>query len=262
MKRARLVGACLVTALALSATWAGSASALPEIGRCISQAKGKYTDGNCTKLAKKPEVGTKERAKGSGGKNGFTAVGGEGVLETESGTKITCKSQSAKGVYDEDAGVIREVENVVITLRRCETPLIDTGCQNTATEGEIVTNALHGPLGYISKAGKEVGQELTPSAKKGPITEFECGFGAAKLVVKEGAKKGGNCVIAPVVNVNEMSLTAKQTYSGAAGKQNPQNFEGKPVCNMEIATNGGPAERMTWAFTTTVTNEQELEIFA
>jgi hypothetical protein len=262
MKRMRIMGLCLVAVFAISAIGAVSASALPEVGRCVAKAKGKYTDANCTKLAVKPVIGTKERAKGSGGANGFTASGGEGVLETEGGTKVICKTQSAVGTYDEDTGAIKEVEGVTATFSGCELPIITASCQSGAEAGVIKTNVLQGPLGYISKAGKTVGQELTPFVKKGAFASFECGAGAVKIVVKEGAKLGHNCVIAPVANSDEMSLTAKQTYSGAAGKQNPQNFEGKTICNLESAANGGPAERATQALTTTVTNEVELEIFA
>jgi hypothetical protein len=273
MKRMRIMGLCLVVAVAISAIAAVSASALPEIGRCVAKVeiKSKYTDSNCNVKAVKGN-GKFEFVKGAGAVNeGFTSTGeSEGILETEGGTKVICHVQSATGKYDEDfstttppVGSIKEVEGVVAKFNECELPVIKGACNSTGkASGEIVTNTLQGPLGYINKAKKEVGQELTPATKKAAFAEFSCGGGAVKIVVKEGPKLGHNCIIAPVVKVNEMSLTATQTYSGSAGKQNPQNFEGKTVCNLESNASGGPFERATQALITKVTNEQPLEIKA
>jgi hypothetical protein len=267
MKRMRIMGLCLVAAFALSAIGAVSASALPEVGRCVEKVSStsKYTDANCTKKAVKGN-GTHEFLKGAKSETEgvhFTSAGGEGVLETEAGTKVVCQTQTATGKYDQDTGAIKEVESVVARFNTCAIPALGIACNSKgAAPEEIVTSSLHGPMGYIKKLAKSVGQELTPDVKKGAFAEFECGGGAAKVVVKEGTHGGHNCVIAPVTPVNVMSTTAEQVYSGAAGKQSPQNFEGKTVCNLESGLNGGAAEPATQSLTTTVTNEEALEIKA
>jgi hypothetical protein len=264
-----MMGLCLVAAFALTAIGAGTASALPEVGRCVAKAGGKYKNSNCTETTK--TGGTFEFVKGAEKLN-FTSKGGEGVLETVSGTKIVCKTQSAVGKYRQVNGVIKEVEGVVASFQECSLPILGVTCQSGATTGEITTFTLKGPLGYISGEKTKtpvVGQMLTPAKAKGLFAEFECGKGAVKVKVKgkEGAvegKTGGNCIIAPVENANEMSLTVKQIYSGEKGVQKPQHFQlaTSKFCNLESNSNGGAFEAATQALTTVVTNEEALEIKA
>jgi hypothetical protein len=277
MKRMRIMGLCLVAAFALTAIGAGSASALPEIGRCVAKAgTGKYKDAACTKKAgAKAEEKQFEFVKGPEvGKTGFTSAGGEGVLETVSGTKIICTTQSATGKYKRlSTGVTKEVEGVIAKFEGCGIPAIGAKCKTKGeAEGVISTLSLKGPLGYISgekTTSPVVGQLLTPTKAKGLFAEFECLGGGivVKVKGKEGAvegKTGGNCIIAPVKNANEMSLTATQVYEGSGGKQNPQHFQlsTSKYCNLESNTNGGAFEAATQALTTVVTNEEALEIKA
>jgi len=275
----RIMGLCLVAVFAVTAFAASSAFGAAEIGRCVSQpGTGKYKNAACTEKAGKL-VGEKlfEFKKGAASEaessTGFTSAGGEGTLETESGTKITCKTQSASGKYDQDTGAIKEVEGVVATFKECELPLLHASCKTVgAEEGEIKTHKLKGPLGYISGEKTKtpvVGQELTPEKAKDKFAEFECAGGAVKVVVKgkEGAiegKTGGNCVIAPLSEVNVMSEHVVQTYSGAGGNQSPQHFQPatSKYCNLESNTNGGPFEKATQALSTEVTNKEALEVKA
>jgi hypothetical protein len=267
MKRMRIMGLCLVAAFAISAIGAVSASALPEIGRCVAKAGGKYADAGCKVKAAKGK-GVTEWLKGGGGsKLGFSVVGGVGELETESGTKVVCQASTASGLYKETSGAIKEVQKVVARFTTCELPLLTAVCTTKgAAAGEIVTNSLKGPLGYISKAKLEIGQELTPETKKGAFTTFECGGGAVSIIVGEGkVNKGGhNCIIAPIVSVNVMSTTATETYSaetvGSKKFQKPNKFEGKTLCELESAANKGPAEFSNQTQVNSVTNEQALEI--
>jgi hypothetical protein len=280
MKRMRIMGLCLVAAFALTAIGAGTASALPEIGRCVAKAgTGKYKDANCTKKAgSKAEEKQFEFVKGPvEGKTKFTSAGGEGVLETVSGTKIVCTTQSATGKYKRlSTGVTKEVEGVIARFEGCAIPALGTPCASGAEAGVISTQSLKGPLGYIS--GEKtltpvVGQDLTPTKAKGLFAEFKCLEGGITVKVKgkegaaEGGRTGANCIIAPVKNANEMSLTATQVYEGSGGKQNPQHFQDKGTtlskfCNLESNTNGGAFEAATQALTTVVTNEEALEIKA
>jgi hypothetical protein len=282
MKRMRIMGLCLVAVFAITAITAVSASALPEVGRCVSQPNtGKYKDAACIvkagKLLSEKSFEFKKGAKSETEGVGFTASGGVGTLETESGTTITCKTQSATGKYDEDTGAIKEVETVVATFKGCELPLIKGECKTVGSAaGEIKTEKLKGALGYISGEKSKppvipvVGQALQPEKAKGNFAVFECGGGAVKVIVKGSLKegvaghKGGECVIAPLSAVDVMSTTVEQSYSGAGGNQSPNHFQlaTSKYCNLESNANGGPFEKATQALVTTVTGEEALEVKA
>ncbi len=265
MKRTRIMGLALVAAFAFSALAAASAFAKPEIIRCYAKTGGKYTESNCKTKSTSKSPGSFEISKVPV-KKGFTSSGGEGTLETANGTKVICSTQSATGEYKSTTST-KEVTNVISKFNGCGIPALGLTC-NTAGDaaGEITTNKLGGKLGYISGKGSKtpvVGQELHPLVKKGSFTSFECGGGAVKVIVGEGAGKGGDCIIAPVGPANVSSTTVTQEYSGSGGKQNPQHFEGSTkTCNLESNTNGGAYERATQALVTTVTNEEALEINA
>jgi hypothetical protein len=277
MRQMRLVGLCLTTALVLAAIGASSASALPEVGRCVAKAGGKYTNNNCTK--KVTSGGSFEWLKGTGGGNKFTATSGEAVLEGESGTKIVCKNSTAVGKYDEDgtAHAIKGVESVVATFHECEDPGIGKICHSAGQlEGVIVTETLEGNLGYIVKKPAKVGQELHPAKKGGPFAVFECGLpssGGIKVTVKEntsgapGSKGGGNCIISTLTEVNVMATSVGDVFKASGiGKQDPQSFENKkpPICNLEseFAAFPAPFERSTQTEIAEVFSEEPLEIKA
>src|SRR6476619_8184474 len=100
MKRRKILGLALVAVFALGALVAGSASAKPEIGRCVSVAgTGKYTNSNCTVKAKPTKTGNFEFKKGLV-KSGFKATTGEAFLEGASGIKVVCSSSVATGTID------------------------------------------------------------------------------------------------------------------------------------------------------------------
>jgi hypothetical protein len=271
MRRIRMMGLCLIAAFAMGAIAAGSASALPEVGRCVAQAgTGKYTESNCVKKAgSKTEEKQFEFKKGAGtGSKAFTSKGGEGVLTLQSGNSVRCKTQAAAGEWKEASGAIKEATNVVATFTGCE--LLSTACTTEGeAEGVIVTKKLGGKLGYIKKSTKLVGQELHPLLKKegthaGNFAIFKCGAAALSEVREGPSKTGHNCIIAPVEPVNVMSTTGTELYSELkAGEQNPQKFEtSKTNCNLEASLNGGPFEKSSQALTTTVTMGQALEIKA
>ncbi len=262
MKRMRILGLAVVAVFAVTAFAASSALALPEFGRCIAKAGGKYADGNCTVKAAKGK-GTNEFVKTIEKKN-FTSAGGAGVLETESGTRVECTAQSATGEFKGTTS-FKEVKNVVARFTGCTLPLLGAQCGTAGSAaGEIVTQKLTGKLGYISKASKTVGQELKPEVKGGAFVTFECSS-AAKIVVKEGTKKlGHNCVIAQIGPVNTSSTTSEEKYlTKGSGVQNPEKFEGSaPRCNLESALNGGAAELSSQSLLTTITAEEAIEIKA
>ena len=281
MKRMRSTGLCLVAVFALGAFAASSASALPEVIKCVAKpGTGKYKNAACTlkagaKVEEKQFEIIKEITKA-----GFTTASGESFLETENGTKITCLSSTATGKYDVDLSPTtgkqlptNEVETVVSTFKDCSIVAAKAVCTGIgAASGEIKTFALGGKLGYINKAKKEVGQQLKPEVSvslnpKKRVARFECaGFGLTE--VGEGTGKGHNCIISAVTSpVNEMALTVSLLYSSIvteAGKvQFPQKFEGAATtCAEETKLGEGPWEHSIQSQGVTQTNEEPLEIKA
>jgi len=268
MKRMRIVGLCLVAAFALSAIGAGSASALPEIGRCVAQAGGKYTDANCTVKSSKGN-GKTEFVKNAV-KTKFTSVGGEGKLQGATGTEIKCTTQSATGEYLQKGTGTKEVTNVQAKFNGCELPLFGAECKSKgAAAGEILTTKLKGKLSYTS--GKKtpavkVNQGLSPVVKKKGFTEFECPAVGVVVYVGEGPEKGHETILADIGPVNTMATTATETYAGSGGKQTPNFVEGKGtvIDNLESSLSGpkGTFERSDQVLVTTITNEEALEIKA
>jgi hypothetical protein len=270
MRRIRVVGLCLVAVFALGAFTAGSASALPEIGRCVAKAGGKYTNANCTT---KKAGGTFEFVKNAVKKK-FTAasIAGKIQLEGAGGTAITCTSQSATGEYLEKGATpsTKEVHNVVAKFNGCEIPLFGAKCQSTATEGEIVTTKLKGAMEYIS--GKKtpavvVGQALSPEVKKKGFALFKCPAVGVEVYVGEGPGKGHETVIADFTkaSVDAMSLHSVEEYKGTKGVQEPDHKEGSAVIdNLESSLSGpkGTFEKSDQELNTEVTNEEELELLA
>jgi hypothetical protein len=272
-RRSRAITGWLTAALLLlGALVAASASALPEVGRCVARAgTGKYKDANCAeKAGKLVSERSFEFTKGAAKKT-FTEAGGRAELEFSGGSTLSCGSASAVGEYSEVSGAIKGVQHLVITLNECESPLLyRPGCKTLgAREGEFVSAPLKGALGYLSGKGTKtpvLGQELHPEAAKGAFLEFECGAGAVKVKIGVSTKKpnGGDCVIGALEPVNTMSSTFTETFSGAKGVQSPHSFETAPtkVCNLESSTNGGKFEGFDMAFNATITGEEALEIKA
>jgi len=288
MKRTKILGLCLVAAFAISiAVTATSAMALPEYGICVLKEKtGKYADTNCVKKATTGEktIVTKYEFKkeipgGLSPEKGLTAKGGHSSLETEEGSKIECTSSATKGeilvkIVSGKQAPSKEVTNVVAKFFGCTE--VGKNCQNTgAPLGEITTNPLKGPLGYIS--GKVVGgggspvigQELTPVAAKKLFVTFECeGVGKVEVGLKKSGTLG-DCIIAPFStgSINVMSKNSELLYngtkSGSGQEQLPQAFEGKTThCNLETKLGEGPWERSLQVGNVEQETESTIEIKA
>jgi hypothetical protein len=272
-ERVRITGLALVAVLALGAIAASSASAeLPEFGKCVAEAEGKYTESNCVTKAKEAQPHIFERANAREIVNPkFTKTSGTTFFEGESGIKFICSASSGTGELDEDGTTLaaKGVENVVVKYTGCGIPSFGLQCKSGAVAEEIVTNVLEGNLVYASKAKKEVLQELHPQVKKGAFETFECGGGAITFVIKEGTKGGHNCIFGqiPVANVDVMSATQKLFFMGngtEAGHQVPQTDEKlKPaLCNEEAEVSGGEPEFWAVNQEENLTFEEAIEIFA
>jgi hypothetical protein len=266
MRRTWMMALC-VAAAALSGIGAAGAWALPEVGRCVAKAGGKYKDAGCTI---KGAGGTFEFLKNAV-KKSFTATGpagSEAVLETSGGTKITCSSYSATGEYREKGSppTTKEVHRTQLVLNGCSRGSFAPSCNSKgATRGEIRTAPLSGTLGYIARektVTPEVGLELTPETKKGAFAEYSCGSEAVKIKLGEGPGNGHDCVIGAFASANVMSTTNEITFAGT-NTQSPAHFEKSPTktCNLE-SNPGGTFERTSLSLAAVVSSEEALEIKA
>jgi hypothetical protein len=142
-------------------------------------------------------------------KKQVTSEGGEAMLETVAGTKVTCKAVTNDGTIPaNDANAVREA---TVTFTGCEADGFKCKTAGGAA-GEVQTNLLKGQLGYLDSVGSgKVGVDLVPEAGE-LLAEISCVGGFAK------AKLRGDLIgeIAPLnVATEEFSLTFVQ----ASGKQ-------------------------------------------
>ena len=92
MRRFAGLGTLFAAAVAVSCALASVASAEPpDMGRCVAQAGGKYTNNVCTTLAKGKTIGKYEWEPGAI-KNKFKGTGGAATLETVK--KVTGRLQN------------------------------------------------------------------------------------------------------------------------------------------------------------------------
>lgn len=198
----------------------------------------------------KPTLGTNVRECGSNPKNQDECAEGRA---TASSTEIECTGESASG----EAVGTDEVANVHVVFKGCVL-LGALNCQNTATPGEVVVNTLVGKLGYINKANKEVGVDLTPATAHGDFVEFNCGepAGYLRIVVGEGASSapescadypscGGDGIISPILPVNKMTHTFTQEYKQERGFVEHTHADGEEAYefrNVPTSFEGGPPQ--------------------
>jgi hypothetical protein len=266
-----MVGLCLVAVFAMGAVAATSASALPEWGKCekLGTKTGAYTDANCTVKAKPLNTGEFKFIKGkelpamkfsgenigSGGvlKSAFLSCeggkysghlvprkkcveGGGTVSGLSEPVTIECESERNTG----EANGTNEVRNVNVKFLGCKV-FGSAPCSNGPNTGEITVNPLKGKLGYINKAGKEVGLLLEPAKKHGEFAKFNCA-GIITTVVGQGNTTEGayylpettggyDGIISPITPVNTQTTKFKQVYAmnPTTFANIPSKFEGKHI---------------------------------
>jgi alpha-tubulin suppressor-like RCC1 family protein len=243
-------------ALEVAAVAAGGEDALalrpaispPEYGRCVKVDKGtgEYKSAACDSLATEPA--SYEWYPGVA-KASFTTEGGTPKLESVSGVKITCKSESGTGEYSGP----KTVADVVIRFRGCaasEVPCTTVG----AAQGEVLTNRLDGVLGIEKRSTEgaiknKIASALSPAEPGESFAEFSCVF----PYTIRGA------VLAPVA-ANAMQLTAQRKYKATIGKQKPEKFEGEPREVLEESIHNLPFEQAGLTMETVQANEESVEI--
>jgi hypothetical protein len=258
MSCARLVrlGAVLAAAAALSVVAATNASAAaPEFGRCLKAKKvgkaytGRFSDKACTKEvseAERAKTGKFEWTPGAAKKLQKTA-GGKGVLTTVGGLGVHCETEHSTGEY---SGT-KEVKNVVVTFNGCESAGAKCNTTGSAT-GELVTKTLEGIVGFEDKATDKTAFDLYPEGKTGLFIEFAC---VGLTVAVRGS------VLVPITS-DKMEQTGTLKYVSTSGHQEVEHFEGEPNDILEASFRGGAYEQSGQTITTTLTNEEALELNA
>jgi hypothetical protein len=272
MRRTSIIGVCLATAFALSAT-VTSASAFerepPEYGRCIKQTGGQFKAAGC----KTPSVPGEERFEWIPAfetenpynlahppklkfKLTSTEVGEKShtplLLETVKEDKILCKGTNGKGkeAFTADGEITgpntTRLSNIVLLL--CEYVEV-SDCYKFGG-----MNELGGVLG-VQKFGEtsaknKIANLLAPSSGE-IVAEPDCHF---PVVIK-------GSVLNPVT-VNAMKLTAIVKWNQHKGKQKPERFatdlETKRVLSMNKL--GGAFSQAGLSLAAIQTNEEKLEI--
>jgi hypothetical protein len=178
------------------------------------------------------------------------AVGGT-TFETKGGTKVACTGGSTS------TGKIAS-EKTITGMK-----IAFTGCKSSgfacttekAKEGELITNAVVGKLGYINSAKKEVGLLIAPEKEGGNFFTFNC-VGSLIKVVFTGS------VICPITPINTLTKEKKWVCKQTKGVQSVTKFEGGPEDFHKIAINGGAAEQAALEGTFIIKTSVALEIKA
>lgn len=252
MRRVRSIALCVAATLAVGLAVVASASAeAPEFGRCLKAEKvenkynGGFTNSSCT-TASGSKTGKYEWFPGAAKGRNKTS-GGKGLLETVNKLSVECQTEASVGEY---SGA-KEVKNVVVTFKGCET-VGDTCSTEGAAEGELVTKTLEGIVGFENKARKKTAFDLYPDGKTGLFIKFSC---SGLVIAVQGS------VIVPIKS-DKMLLSGTLKYKATKGKQQVEKFEGGPTDVLETTYKGGPFEQSGQTITTTLTNEEKLELNA
>jgi hypothetical protein len=301
MRHSRMFGLCLIAVFAIAGVFATTASAGgPEWGQCYAKTHGKYADANCTTKATTGHGPYEWRKNAEVVKKGFKGSGGESVLTGEyhvcspggHGRERTCRKGEEEEVLlggplavkcaseqnsGEAVGTDR-VANVSVTFQGC-TVLGEVSCTNTAVEGEIHVNALKGRLGYINKAGKEVGVLLEPAEHNGRFIQFTCLEGLLQTVVGRSSGKEGHAylssggghdgIISSITPINTMTTAFTQKYTMNELFENIPQFETGKMYELEsyVDNTESPEFSTKWSksgqsLTNVNTSEEETEIKA
>ncbi len=156
----------------------------------------------------------------------YTASSGLSKLSSEGLPEIECKKSTATGSLTSATG-----GNTVVTFSECETS--GKKCGNVSA-GTIKTKELNTEVGWINKAKGEAGVDfigVSGSGTKGSEAEFECE--GIQIAVK-------GSVIGKEPKTNVMSTTGEVVLNGLGGKQEIQNFEGKPKDTLITEANVAP----------------------
>ncbi|HXD54836.1 MAG TPA: hypothetical protein VN618_08800 [Solirubrobacteraceae bacterium] len=191
MKRIRVLACCMAATAAAIAVTASSAAALPQFWQGGSPI-------------------------GAEAKKGFIALIGSATLKTSSTHKILC----TEGISSGETNGPNEVTNFGWWFVGCKETISGASCHSTnplGSEGEIVTFALKGPLGYLrTTAPVKVG--LLLNTGEGAITKIQCGTLTGEV------KKS---VIGEARPINVQQTGWELVFNEAGGNQEWTKFAGE-----------------------------------
>ncbi|MGO9490061.1 MAG: hypothetical protein ACLQBB_13675 [Solirubrobacteraceae bacterium] len=228
MRRVKTILVAAIAIVAFAAVAASSASAAePALYECAKATKnaekhytGEYNNKTCSEVNAKHEGKYELQEWNLTSKKGkikaFKGKGKGANLEVKELGGISCTSSSDTGEFTGP----KSASKVLVTFKGCE--LAHHQCENTATLGEIKTNALKGEIGYIEggRAKHEVGVAL--SAETGLYeAEFKCG----ELELRVSGAVIGLVTSTQNAFTNEATLLFQQS----AGEQRLKKLEGGPT---------------------------------
>ena len=235
MKRIRIVGLCLVAALALSAVAAASASA-KEVLYELSAGSFPAT---------------------------FTSEGGESKLEASNGETVTCKKVKDSGTIGsatEGSGKTAHLGTVTITFTGCTAKVFigSAKCQSGTTKEEIVLSSVTFHLGLADKSTKATEERPsdTPAQLLLPNVTFTCEL----LGVKETLTVHGSVI---AIRINH--TTGKPAKVGESAKEASLLFEkeagakGKPFYTEFLLSLTTPENKLDIAKLVTEKGSEVLE---
>jgi hypothetical protein len=285
MKRTRIMGLCVMAALAvvaLSAMAASSASAgtykycvkqkkgeytsstcgtksskpkkgsyeLASVEPCVKQKKGEYSNNTCTTKSSKPKKGSYEKVSGLG----YTTATGEAKLETPKlGGTVKCSASKGKGSITGP-----KTATLQVTFTGCETKGVP--CESGATPGTIETLGLetslidHGEKGLGGKGeplAGEVWTDIKGLASNGGVQAiFGCeGIGYFKSTGTLAGVDGG---------VNKLSFTGSTNFENGIGEQDLETaVSSKPTFPPEETLGPFASTEIT---SSTIKFEKEIEV--
>jgi hypothetical protein len=228
-------------------------AALPSFGRCVkatAKRTGEWEGARCINYAH--GKGTYNFLPGPGAAPKVSGGLGATSLETTGKAKISCASGTGVGEYTGARTL-----TITLTLSGCERASNHQPCQSVGgASGQIVTNALEGTLGFINAAKPSVGLDL---AHEPSLASFECtapGVPGKELLTVEGS------VIGQIAKLDEMASGFTITFTGRAGKQTPEAFEGGATDTLLTSTVGRASEPSVLTSTLSLSDEEPLELKA
>jgi len=215
MNRVRMVGVCVLVALAMSVIVSATASAEPEYLTKAVVAEG----------AKIP----------------LTATLSAAFLEAASGTKITCTAGTGSG---EVTGP-RTSKNSVTTFTGCESG--GNKCTSAGKpEGAVTTVPLEGKLNGISSTLPGVRFFPEATGRGGVLAEFTCA-GVLKVIVRGSIIGMVSGAAGTNAETGKLLSSGKLTFAEAAGVQKYTSFSEGPEKGekeqLESSISGGAYEK-------------------
>lgn len=231
MRSLRILGPCLVAALAIAGVLAANALAAgPTWYECAKvKTGGNFKNKTCSE-ASEPGAGAYELKEGVGKGKVFKGKGKEATLRVKTWlpeAEVKCGSSSTVG----KAALPNREQAVTVTFKKCATAgLVGVHkCTSAgAKSGEVILPAMKGELGYVEEppstvVGLRLESESTPG---GLIGEFKCETVEAKV--------GGQVIGLQLKDVNVISKES-ENVDEATERYGTHEYESKtfkPVVNI------------------------------